>query len=84
MDSIETGGGSEDNQIRNHRYHNLEPFRDRGSFFWLRQWLNIIFIIGAIVGIIAVYVHSRELGIYIFIGASALKFIELTLRMLKL
>jgi hypothetical protein len=66
------------------RHHRLEPFRDKGPTFVLRQWLNIIFLIGAIAGIVITYSYSRELGIYLFIGASALKFIELSLRMLKL
>ena len=62
----------------------LEPFRDQGPTFVLRQWLNVLFIVGAIVGIILVYTHSRDLGIYVFIGAGVLKFIELSLRLLKL
>ncbi len=69
---------------RPRRHRQLEPFRDQGPTFKLRQWLNVIFMIGAIVGIIVSFYQSRELGIYIFIGAAALKFIELTLRMLKL
>ncbi len=66
------------------RHHRLEPFRDNGPTFVLRQWLNIIFLVGAVAGIIAMYTCSRETGIYIFLGASVLKFIELALRMLKL
>jgi hypothetical protein len=64
--------------------HHLEPFHDNGPTFVLRQWLNIIFLIGAIAGIVVFHVYSRELGIYVFIGAAVLKFIELSLRMLKL
>ena len=66
------------------RRHHLKPFRDNGPTFVLRQWLNILFIIGAIAGIVVLHVHSRELGIYIFISASVLKFIEISLRLLKL
>jgi len=69
---------------RHHRHSHLEPFRDTGKLFWLRQWLNVLFMIGAVLGIVMLYVHSRELGIYIFIGASVLKFVELSLRILKL
>ena len=70
--------------IRKPRHHRLEPFRDNGPTFVLRQWLNIVFLIGAVAGIVVMYVHSREMGIYIFLGASVLKFIELALRVLKL
>ena len=34
------------------KYHNLEPFKDTGRLRGLRQWLNLIFIIGAIVGML--------------------------------
>jgi hypothetical protein len=71
-------------QIPHRRHHHLEPFRDKGPTFVLRQWLNIIFLIGAFAGIIVMYTHSRETGIYIFLGAAVLKFIELSLRILKL
>lgn len=66
------------------RHNHLEPFRDKGPTFMLRQWLNIIFLIGAIAALIVFYTYSRELGIYMFLGAAALKFIELTLRLMKL
>ena len=68
--------------LRKHQH--LEPFRDQGPTFVFRQWLNVLFILGAIAGIVLVYTHSRDLGIYVFIGAGVLKFIELSLRLLKL
>ena len=66
------------------RYSNLRPFRDEGRLRKLRFWLNIGFILGALLGMAVFTWYSREPGIYILIGASVLKFIELTLRMMKL
>ena len=34
------------------KYNNLQPFEDKGKLRHLRQWLNLLFIIGAIVGMI--------------------------------
>jgi len=70
-------------ELHRHR-HELEPIRDQGPTFVLRQWLNGIFLIGAIAGIVVTLAYSRDMGIYLFLGAGALKFIELSLRMLKL
>lgn len=69
--------------IHNHR-HNLEPFRDEGRLKVLRQWLNIIFMVGAAAGMAIFALGHRITGLYVMIGASVFKFVELTLRMLKL
>jgi hypothetical protein len=66
------------------KYHNLERFEDKGQLRWLRQWLNLGFILGAIVGMIWFTKGDRDTAIYIMIGAGVLKFIELTLRIAKL
>lgn len=66
------------------RYSNLKPFRDEGRLRVLRMWLNIVFILGALIGMAVFTWMSRQTGIYILIGASVLKFVELTLRMMKL
>jgi len=66
------------------KYHHLQPFEDTGRLRHLRQWLNLLFIIGAIVGMIWFSRGDRDTGIYIMIGAGALKFVELTLRIARL
>jgi hypothetical protein len=66
------------------RHHHLQPFEDTGRLRWLRQWLNLIFIIGAIVGMIWYVKADHNTAIYIMIGAVVFKFIELTLRIAKL
>ena len=66
------------------KYHNLQPFEDKGRLRGLRQWLNLIFIIGAIVGMIWFMKGDQDPAIYIRIGAGVFKFVELTLRIAKL
>jgi hypothetical protein len=66
------------------KYNNLRPFKDEGRTYQLRQWMNIVFILSAIVGMIVYFTASQTVGLYIIGGSCVLKFIELTLRMLKL
>lgn len=66
------------------RYNNLQPFKDTGRLRRLRWWLNIIFIIGAVVGMLWYTWGNHDTAIYIMIGAVVFKFIELTLRIAKL
>ena len=66
------------------RYNNLQPFEDTGRLRRLRWWLNLVFIIGAIVGMIWYTRGDHDTAIYIMIGAVVFKFIELTLRIAKL
>lgn len=65
-------------------HRRLQKFEDTGRFRWLRQWLNLLFIIGAIVGMICYTKADHETAVYIMIGAGVFKFIELTLRIAKL
>ena len=48
----------------------------------VRNWLNFLFIIGAIVGLIMYYKVSRETGIYVILGSMMFKFTESALRMM--
>ena len=48
----------------------------------VRNWLNFLFIIGAIVGLIMYYKVSREAGIYVILGSMMIKFTESALRMM--
>ena len=66
------------------KYNNLQPFEDKGKLRHLRQRLNLLFIIGAIVGMIWYTKGDRDTAIYIMIGAGVFKFIELSLRIAKL
>ena len=66
------------------KYHHLQPIEDGERLRSLRQWLNIIFMIGAIVGMVWYMVADHDTAVYIMIAAVVFKFIELTLRIAKL
>ncbi len=48
----------------------------------LRNWLNFIFIIGALLGMLVYVKYSRETGIYIILASMIVKFTESALRMI--
>ena len=74
----------ERDKVEHPKRHNLEPFRDSSKTRTLRLWLNIIFMIGAIAGLIIYFYASQQVAIYILIVASVFKFIKLALRILKI
>ncbi len=63
---------------RRHRNGN-----DRGKFFVLRNILNIIFIIGAVVGMLVYFFKNEEAGTIIVLGAMAFKMCECVIRLVK-
>lgn len=52
----------------------------------IRNWLNIIFMIGAIVGVI-LYLQKNEqthlMGLYVILCSMAVKIVESSMRMIK-
>jgi hypothetical protein len=70
--------------VEHPKRHNLEPFRDSDKTRVLRFWLNIIFMVGAIVGLVTYFYYSQDVAFYILVVASAFKFIELALRIFKI
>lgn len=64
--------------IRRHR----RP-KDRGKFFLLRNILNAIFIIGAVVGMLVYFFRSEDEGIIIVLGSMAFKMCECVIRLIK-
>lgn len=65
--------------------HNLEPFRDSSKTRVLRFWLNIIFLVGAIIGLVVYfYTEEKEIAKWIILGSCVFKFVELALRILKI
>lgn len=73
---------TEERQRRHHR--RLEPLSDKSKLAGVRNGLNIIFIVGCLVGMAWYFYADRNTAIYILIVASVFKFIELTLRILRL
>jgi hypothetical protein len=49
----------------------------------IRNWLNTIFIIGALVGMYLYYKGNRDMGIYVILISILIKFTESALRMMK-
>ena len=57
---------------------------ERGRFFMLRQVLNTLFILTAIAGMLLYFKCSRDVGTYLLIASCVLKFVEVTLRLMKI
>jgi len=64
--------------------HNLEPFRDSSRTRTLRLWLNIIFMVGAIAGLIVYFKVDHDMAKWILIVSLVFKFVELFLRIFKI
>ena len=64
-----------------HRIHRHEP---AARFLHIRQWLNIIFMLGAVVGV-AVYflADTTTVGTVIILAAMVFKIIECLLRFIR-
>jgi len=66
------------------RHHRREKDNEDGDrFAKIRQWLNIIFMIGAVLGIAIYFLSNQHTGFIIIVGAMMVKFIECVLRLLK-
>lgn len=64
--------------------HRLRPMRERGRFFITRQWLNSIFMLGALIGGIFYFAtDNTNVGIIIILIAMVFKIIECILRFIK-
>ncbi|MBO4809969.1 MAG: hypothetical protein J5552_00220 [Prevotella sp.] len=66
------------------RRHNLEPFRDSSRTRVLRFWLNVIFLVGAISGLIVYFYADHETAKWILLVSLVFKFVELFLRIFKI
>ncbi len=64
--------------------HNLEPFRDSSRTRTLRMWLNIIFMVGAIAGLIVYFKVDHDMAKWILLVSLVFKFVELFLRIFKI
>lgn len=66
--------------VRPERHHR-RPEDDK--YFKIRNTLNIIFIIGAIVGMAVFYLHDRTMGTIIILTAMAFKIAECCFRFIR-
>ena len=76
-------GPSEQSLTRHHR-RAPKPIRDESKTLTLRNALNIIFIVGCIIGMAWYFYADHTTAFYILIVASVLKFVELTLRIMRI
>ena len=74
----------ERDKVEHPKRHNLEPFRDSCKTRTLRLWLNVIFMIVAVVGLVVYFYASQSVAMWILAAACIFKFIELALRILKI
>lgn len=63
---------------RNHR----QP-RKHTRIDYIRQWLNIIFMLGAVVGVIFYFLSDSNTGVIILLTAIVFKFVECVLRVIN-
>lgn len=66
--------------LRRHSRGEDEEPADR--FRIVRQWLNILFMIGAVVGVV-LYLKLGDMGTYVILAAMILKIVECVLRLIK-
>lgn len=66
------------------RRHHRDPKASNDHFRSARQWLNIIFMLGAIVGVLLYLFHTPQTpGIIVILVAMVFKIIECALRFIK-
>lgn len=73
-----------ENQYLQKRHHREKASGKDDHFRNVRQWLNIVFMIGAVVGVAVYVLHTPQtLGIIIILVAMVFKIIECALRFIK-
>jgi hypothetical protein len=55
---------------------------DEGRFKKLRMWLNIAFMLLAVVGMVLFYTGARSVATYVLIAAIVPKFVEVSIRII--
>ena len=85
LESMSEANGTSVSDIPHPKRHNLEPFRDSSKTRVLRLWLNIIFMVAAVIGLVVYfYTDEKETAKWIMLAGCVFKFIELALRILKI
>ena len=70
-------------QMNLHRHRRGDENEGEEKFVMLRQVLNLLFIVGAIVGVAVYFYHSRQQGTAIILGSMVFKFAECVFRLMK-
>lgn len=84
-ETLPTNELNSEQDIPHPKRHNLEPFRDSSKTRVLRMWLNIIFMVAAVIGLLVYfYTDEKETAKWIMLTGCVFKFVELALRILKI
>ena len=67
---------------RPERHHSRGNRSDR--FFMVRNILNIIFMVGAVVGVLVLYFHDKSMGTVIILVSMVFKMAECCFRLIRL
>lgn len=68
-----------------HCHHRkAEDEENRGLSYYVRQVLNVLFLLLAVAGLVLWYAVSKNVGAYTLIAALVFKFAELSLRIMKI
>ncbi len=67
---------------RSRRHLHSEDSSDNNKMLPLRNVLNLVFMLGAIAGVVTYYAGSTRIGIIIVLVAMAVKMVECAIRMI--
>lgn len=68
-----------ENLPQKHR-HQLSKISTRGSYPVLRNWLNLIFMVGALAGMCTYFIYDHTVGTIVILASMLFKIIECALR----
>ncbi len=69
--------------MKNFFFKRYDNSNGRGRFFKVRNTLNIVFLIGAVIGLYFYFFDSEETGKVIILASIFIKFIERILRIFR-
>jgi len=78
----ETDNEKENGIVRKPRHHVRSESSSDNKMLPLRNVLNLIFMLGAIIGVVVYYVGNTRIGIIIVLAAMAVKMVECAIRMI--
>lgn len=82
--NLHSGTDTSEQSFPRHHRRAPKPIRDESKTHTLRNALNLIFIVGCIVGMAWYFYADHTTAFYILIVASVFKFVELTLRIMRI
>ena len=71
---------NEQNSALRRPHHHYNPARTADKTLPVRQWLNAIFMLGALVGVIIYFAGSTTVATFVILGAMVFKIVECAIR----